>query len=245
MLPSIVPYGRKSVFANTYDPAFKLVNLVIENLVVLVNGNFDVHKSIDCILSLDEVLVVQLVEVAEKSLFGDLGVECIHHLILRLILLLWICHLLLSTPSLGLWLLLLLLMAAPRVALSNLLLLLCNWRLCCDELEKLGGHVAQIAVLGVPLLDVLESQRVLEPDVVQRFHYFHAKLEIEVDLGRRKRVVGRQDVLDRVLHAHTVHRNCTLEHQVVVWSLARELCEVRSWIRHLQNRSQVTLNVLY
>ena len=177
MLPSIVPYGRKSVFANTYDPAFKLVDLVIENLVVLVNGNFDVHKSIDCILSLDEVLVVQLVEVAEKSLFGDLGVECIHHLILRLILLVWICHLLLSTPSLvlrlllpspglGLWLLLLLLLlSTPRVALSDLLLL-CNWRLCCDKLEKLGSHVAQITVLGVPLLDVLESQRVLEPDVV-------------------------------------------------------------------------------
>jgi len=127
------------------DTVFEIINLIIQNLVMFVNGNFSIYKCIDTGRHSSEVLFVQRVHLLHQHLGNSgsttlvlVGVGLL--VTLSLLFELLLLHLLCSCPS------------ALTHCGSDLLL---NWRRArLDQLLAGLDHVNQ-GIVRVPLLVII------------------------------------------------------------------------------------------
>ena len=92
----------------------------------------------------------------------------------------------------------------------------------------------------VPLLGVGDHNHVLLANVAQSLHDVVRELLVEVDFRWGIRVVGWEDVLERV-HITIVVLDRALEDQVIIWWFARKFFKNETLV-NLQNRSACIVN---
>ena len=187
----------------TYESLFVIVDLVIQNLVMCVHRNLAVNESIDCLLNLFKVLVIELVKLSLDTLRRWLARHASRHA----------CHIL--------WLLSILIRLGHGLRLLAGIshVLRSPWLWTTHASLSRGLHQdgraricdgLQQSVVATPLLDRIGLElHGLLIEVRQTLELILLHLHVEVDARGRHRIVHRKD------HFQWVTRRCdSFEDQV-------------------------------